>query len=135
MAVNHVLGKRDPAGDPVAVDGKELLSSQGMKIASAYSVKDGRWLGSEAVAPGSNEIPVVQELLRRTDIEGSLITAAAAAFPFAQQMIETDRSYWGIETGLHLRLDVTAGEDRSRVRHRTSALNLAMIRIRQVNRL
>ena len=35
---------------------------------------------------------------------------------------------WGIETGLHLRLDVIAGEDRSRVRHPTSALNLAMIR-------
>ena len=43
-------------------------------------------------------------------------------------MLRADRGYWGIETGLHLRLDVTAGEDRSRVRHRTSALNLAMIR-------
>lgn len=43
-------------------------------------------------------------------------------------MLEADRGYWGIETGLHLRLDVIAGEDRSRVRHRTSALNLSMIR-------
>lgn len=46
----------------------------------------------------------------------------------AQQMLLADRHYWGIETGLHLRLDVTAGEDRSRVRNRTSALNLAVIR-------
>jgi hypothetical protein len=46
----------------------------------------------------------------------------------AEEMLRADRGYWGIETGLHLRLDVTAGEDRSRVRHRTSALNLAMIR-------
>ena len=46
----------------------------------------------------------------------------------AQQMCAADRRYWGIENGLHLRLDVTAGEDRSRVRHPTSALNLAMIR-------
>lgn len=46
----------------------------------------------------------------------------------AQQMLEADRRHWGIETSLHLRLDVIAGEDRSRVRHRTSALNLAMIR-------
>ena len=74
---DHVLGKRDPAGDQVAVDGKELLNSQGQKIASAYSVRDGRWLGSEAVAEGSNEIPAVQELLRRADIEGSLVTADA----------------------------------------------------------
>jgi len=43
-------------------------------------------------------------------------------------MLQADRGYWGIETGLHLRLDVIAGEDRSRVRHPTSALNLAMIR-------
>jgi hypothetical protein len=74
---DHVLGKRDAAGDQVAVDGKELLNSQGLEIASAYSVKDGRWLGSEAVAEGSNEIPAVQELLRRGDLEGSLVTADA----------------------------------------------------------
>jgi hypothetical protein len=74
---DHVLGRRDPAGDRVAVDGKELLNSQGQKIASAYSVRDGRWLGSEAVAEGSNEIPAVQELLRRADIEDSLVTADA----------------------------------------------------------
>jgi len=43
-------------------------------------------------------------------------------------MLQADRGYWGIETGLHLRLDVSAGEDRSRVSNRTSALNLAMIR-------
>jgi len=39
----------------------------------------------------------------------------------AAMMLEADRRYWGIEKGLHLRLDVIAGEDRSRVRHRTSA--------------
>lgn len=44
------------------------------------------------------------------------------------QMLQADRRYWGIETGLHLRLDVSAGEDRSRVRNRTSALNLGMMR-------
>ena len=43
-------------------------------------------------------------------------------------MLRADRRYWGIESGLHLRLDVTAGEDRSRVRHAVSALNLAMVR-------
>jgi hypothetical protein len=52
--------------------------------------------------------------------------------PFAQmaatQMMVSDRLHWGIENGLHLRLDVTAGEDRSRVRNPTAVLNLAMIR-------
>ncbi len=46
----------------------------------------------------------------------------------AQQMLHGDRQYWGIENGLHQRLDVIAGEDRSRVQHPTAALNLAVIR-------
>ncbi|MDE3067763.1 MAG: transposase [Verrucomicrobiota bacterium] len=46
----------------------------------------------------------------------------------AGQMLGADRKYWGIENGLHQRLDVIAGEDRSRVRHRNAALNLAVIR-------
>lgn len=45
----------------------------------------------------------------------------------AEQMLEADRQYWGIENGLHQRLDVIAGEDRSRVRGH-AALNLAVIR-------
>jgi len=45
----------------------------------------------------------------------------------ASQMLSGDRKYWGIENGLHQRLDVIAGEDRSRVRD-NAALNLAVIR-------
>ncbi len=74
---DHVLGKREAAGDQVSVDGKELLNSQGLKVASAYSVTNGRWLGSEPVAEGSNEIPAVQAVLERIDLEGSLVTADA----------------------------------------------------------
>jgi hypothetical protein len=46
----------------------------------------------------------------------------------AEQMLKADRRYWGIETGLHLRLDVIAGEDRSRVRKPNAVMNLAVIR-------
>ena len=46
----------------------------------------------------------------------------------AEQMLQADRKYWGIENGLHQRLDVIAGEDRSRVRDPNAALNLAVIR-------
>ena len=46
----------------------------------------------------------------------------------SQQMLWADRRYWDIETGLHLRLDVIAGEDGSRVRTTNSAMNLAVIR-------
>jgi hypothetical protein len=57
-----------------------------------------------------------------------LLTSCPALALAPAAMLQADRDYWGIETGLHLRLDVSAGEDRSRVRHRTSALNLAMLR-------
>jgi len=57
-----------------------------------------------------------------------LLTSRPAAQMSAQQMLWADRRYWGIESGLHLRLDVIAGEDRSRVRNRTSALNWAVMR-------
>jgi hypothetical protein len=74
---DHVLGPRTADDDQVSVDGKELLSSQGVQIVSAYAVKSGRWLGSEPVAEGSNEIPAAQALLRRTPLEGMLVTADA----------------------------------------------------------
>jgi predicted transposase YbfD/YdcC len=57
-----------------------------------------------------------------------LVSSLLPAQMNAAQMLWADRRYWGIETGLHLRLDVIAGEDRSRVRHRTAALNLAVMR-------
>ena len=75
--LDQVLGKRDPASDQGSVDGKELLNSQGVEVVSAYSVQTSRWLGSEVVAKGSNEIPAAQQLLRRVDLDGSLVTADA----------------------------------------------------------
>ena len=75
--LDHLLGKRDPTGDQVSVDGKELLNRQGAAVVSAYSVQTGRWLGSERVAEESNEIPAAQKLLQRVDLDGSLVTADA----------------------------------------------------------
>lgn len=74
---DHVLGSRRAEDNQVSVDGKELLSSQGTEIVSAYCVKSGRWLGSERVKDGSNEIPAAQELLKRAPIEGMLVSADA----------------------------------------------------------
>jgi hypothetical protein len=74
----HQLGRRAATDDVVAVDGKELLSSQGIKVASAYAVKSGRWLGSQIVAAKSNEIPAVQQLLRIVPLrEGDKVTGDA----------------------------------------------------------
>jgi len=77
------------------------------------------------------------QLTRRIDIPGKpakepeieyLVTSRSAPQMNAQQMLSSDRKYWGIENGLHQRLDVIAGEDRSRVQNPKAALNLAVIR-------
>ena len=57
-----------------------------------------------------------------------LVTSRPPVAMSAEAMYLADRRYWGIENGLHLRLDVTAHEDLSRVRLPVAALNLAMIR-------
>lgn len=46
----------------------------------------------------------------------------------AAALLDDKRGYWGIENGLHQRLDVIALEDKSRVRTFNAAWNLAMFR-------
>lgn len=46
----------------------------------------------------------------------------------AEQLAEAVRSHWAIENSLHWVLDVTLGEDNSRVRKKNGAQNMAIIR-------
>jgi len=64
----HVLGPPTEEDRLIAYDGKALLSAGGIELASGYSVQTGRWMGTEAVEAGSNEIPAIQRLLARTDL-------------------------------------------------------------------
>ena len=57
-----------------------------------------------------------------------LITSVEQANMSALEMLQRRRSYWGIESGLHARLDVSALEDKSRVRLRNNAEVLALMR-------
>jgi hypothetical protein len=66
----HVLGPPTESDRLIAYDGKALKSSAGIELASGFSVATGRWMGTEAVAAGSNEIPAIQRLLARTDLTG-----------------------------------------------------------------
>ena len=56
-----------------------------------------------------------------------LSTHAPQAYD-ATALLNDKRGYWGIENGLHQRLDVIALEDKSRVRTLNAAWNLAMFR-------
>lgn len=46
----------------------------------------------------------------------------------AARLLQLARQYWAIENGTHLRLDVSAGEDRCRVRHPIAASTLGILR-------
>jgi hypothetical protein len=83
------LGARAADDNVVACDGKELRSSQGQESVSAYAVRSGRWLGSEPVEKGSNEIPAAQKLLGRIDIDGQrvLLDALHTQVETARQIV------------------------------------------------
>ena len=57
-----------------------------------------------------------------------VITSLSAEQADAARLLELTRAYWGIENGTHYRLDVSAGEDRCRVRHPIAATVLGVLR-------
>lgn len=57
-----------------------------------------------------------------------LITSRAHNRLNASQWLAANRTYWGIEGGLHQRLDASTGEDYCRVRHRNAVWVLGMFR-------
>jgi hypothetical protein len=57
-----------------------------------------------------------------------LLTSLAPSELDTRGMLRLDRDYWGIENGLHLRLDVAGQEDKSRLHTRSSAFALCLFR-------
>ena len=86
---DHVLGPPTEKDRLIAYDGKALKSAGGIELASGYSVQTGRWMGTEAVEAGSNEIPAVQRLLARTDLFGKtgVLDALHTQVETAQQIV------------------------------------------------
>ena len=57
-----------------------------------------------------------------------LLTSRSPHWLKASQWLAANRTYWGIECGLHQRLDASTGEDHCRVRHRNAIWVLGMFR-------
>jgi hypothetical protein len=57
-----------------------------------------------------------------------VVTSLTAQQANAERLLELVRTYWSIENGTHYRLDVSAGEDRCRVRHPVAATVLGILR-------
>lgn len=74
----------------------------------------------------------VARLLRQTqgrkDEEVALITSAPTSVLPAKLWLQLNRQGWGIESGLHQRLDVSYNDDRSRVQNDNALWVLGMFR-------
>lgn len=83
----------------------------------------------QACFPGAAQSAIIlrQGLGEKPDLQ-YLLSSRESARLSAPQWEVGQRAYWGVESGLHQRLDVSADEDRSRVRHRNAAWILAMFR-------
>jgi len=57
-----------------------------------------------------------------------LITSLSPEQANGARLLELARQYWCIENALHYRLDVSAGEDRCRVRHPVATTVLGLLR-------
>jgi hypothetical protein len=57
-----------------------------------------------------------------------VITSLTPAQANPARLLELVRQYWSIENGTHYRLDVSAGEDRCRVRNPLAATVLGLLR-------
>lgn len=57
-----------------------------------------------------------------------LITSLTPEQADPTRLLELARLYWTIENGTHYRMDVSAGEDRCRVRHPVAATVLGILR-------
>jgi hypothetical protein len=68
----QVLGPL-PADELIAIDGKTLRSARGLEIVNAHAPRSGRWLGSEMVAEGSNEIAAARALIDKLELSGRLV--------------------------------------------------------------
>jgi hypothetical protein len=97
-----------------------------VKIEDNRSRRERRALVTRRVEPtqlglaGAAQIGCLHRQLGKeaeTQIEYLVSSRPAEALP-AEQFLNLDRDYWGVESGLHQRLDCSGFEDRVRVRHK-----------------
>jgi hypothetical protein len=97
-----------------------------VRIEDNRSRRERRALASREVAPaqlglaGAAQIGcLARQLGKEAKVEIEYLVTSRAAFNFpTESFLNLDRDYWGVESGLHQRLDCSAFEDRMRVRHK-----------------
>jgi len=86
----------------------------------------------QAGFPGAQTIARLRRRVRRKGKKTTEIVYLISSLTLdeldAAGFLRLKRGYWAIESRLHHALDVTLGEDRSRVRHRKAAFALSLFR-------
>src|ERR1039457_1701379 len=84
---------------------------------------ESRSIATQPMSPEQAAFPLVAQaarLLRQTsgrkEEEVCLLTSAPAVKLDAREWLHLNRIYWGIENGLHQRLDISLDDDRFRIR-------------------
>jgi len=87
-------------------------------------------VGARSVVEVTREVTILGGKDKGKDTREQVLYVSTLVLDPAQadELLRIVRDYWGIEGGLHQRLDVTAREDASRVRNRNSLLVLGMLR-------
>lgn len=77
LAFQNQIRGSPPAGDLIAIDGKQPSHSGGQHLLTAVSLPGQHYLASRPVDEKTNEIPVAQELIPDLDLEGRLVALDA----------------------------------------------------------
>lgn len=98
-------------------------------------VQESRTIETRPVAPENVGFPfaaqvalLVRQHAGRKDETVALVTSLPPEVLTARQWLQANRHSWGIENGLHLRLDVSLNDDRCRVRNPNGLWVLGMFR-------
>jgi hypothetical protein len=118
---------------------RKIFPPQLLQVEQGHGRIEWRGLKVIATTPEQMGFPHVLQLARldrirqlsagRQEVETVwLMTSLSPEQAGAARLLELARQYWSIENGTHYRLDVSAGEDRCRVRHPVATTVLGILR-------
>lgn len=110
-----------------------------MEVEQGHGRIEWRGIAVREITPAQMGFPHVAQVARldrirelkggRQEVETVwVITSLTAAQADAARLMELARQYWSIENGTHYPLDVSAGEDRCRVRQPVAAAVFGILR-------
>jgi hypothetical protein len=118
---------------------RKIFPPQLLQVEKGHGRIEWRGIKVIAITPEQMGFPHVLQLARldrirqlsagRQEVETVwLMTSLSLEQANAARLLELARQYWSIENGTHYRLDVSAGEDRCRVRHPVATTVLGILR-------